>query len=77
MSLIAVTIGPAEMAFLRRLAEYDGRCNRQQLAFVDRKEDRARQTCRRHGLAEYSRGYWVLTDAGRDVLAREKRGGEA
>lgn len=40
------------------------------LLLADRKEDRARQFCRRNGLAEVIKGYrrWAITEAGRAAL---------
>lgn len=54
-----------EVVFLRRLAEHDGICDRSQLPAASWEEDKARQRCRRLGLASYAGGYWRLSEAGR------------
>lgn len=57
-----------DMDFLRALARWDGIASSRDLGcVVDRKEDRARQRCRRLGLVTFD-GYWRLTEAGRSKL---------
>ncbi|TPW26842.1 hypothetical protein [Pararhizobium mangrovi] len=57
-------INDLELDFLRRLRDS------QPLASPDRKEDRARQRCRKMGLAEVVMNppRWIITDRGRNVL---------
>lgn len=54
----------AQSEFLRRLRDY------RPLAVADRAEDRARQFCRRNGLAEVIKNprRWAITESGRAAL---------
>ena len=64
----------AQLRFLRLLAAFNTAAPRSELPLADRKEDRARQSCRRAGLAKWGRrqsdktnGWWI-TAAGRRAL---------
>lgn len=64
--------------FLRLLARHSGPIPRSLLPLADRKVDRIRQFCRKHGLAKFAGGWngkryepmgWQITPAGRNALA--------
>lgn len=61
---------PEMKSFLLALLNNGGSCERSKLPFASRSQDRARQKCRKDGLAVW-KGKWFLTTAGRDFLIAE------
>lgn len=65
-----------QMIFLWRLRQWAGVASPQELCLpADRKQDRARQKCRRDGLVTFEGGYWRLTDKGNVFISQRLREG--
>lgn len=71
MTTVSNVVSPDEeqRLFLNGLASWSGTATPQELRIpANRKQDRARQKCKRLGLATFADGYWHLTECGRAAL---------
>lgn len=58
--------------FLETLVRRGGLATRSELPLADRAQDRARQKCRREGLAVFESPHWGITAKGRAALSSAK-----
>ena len=70
-SKISPVLTTTQLAFLRKLAQWQGVASPQDIGpQTSQEENSARQRCKRQGLVTYENGYWRLTDQGREYLRK-------
>lgn len=62
-----------QISFLLSLVRWGGSASARDLGpQMSQADNSARQTCKRHGWVIYEGGYWCLTYAGREMMARRR-----